>query len=75
MDEIVFIVQDDPDGGFNARSLGMDSSIFTEGEDLAELKRNIMEALRCHFIDEAAIPRLIRLHYSKDEILAYAPAS
>jgi hypothetical protein len=47
MKEITFLIEEDPEGGYNAQGLGY--SIFTEGETLEALKRNIIEAVRCHF--------------------------
>jgi predicted RNase H-like HicB family nuclease len=47
MNEIIFLIEDDPEGGYNAQALGC--SIFTQGETVEELKENIMDALRCHF--------------------------
>jgi hypothetical protein len=58
--EIVFLIEEDPDGGYKARGLGY--SIFTQGETVGELKENILDALKCHFDDEADIPKIIRLH-------------
>ena len=66
MSEIVFLVEDAPEGGFTARALG--HSIFTEGETFDELRTNVREAVRCHFDSES--PLVIRLHYVKDEVLA-----
>jgi len=43
-------------------------SIFTEGETLEEVRSNIKEAVECHF-DEANLPKLIRLHIVKDELM------
>ena len=48
--EIIFLVEEDPAGGYTAQSLG--ESIFTEGETLAELKENIKDAMKCHFDKE-----------------------
>jgi hypothetical protein len=45
--EIIFIVEDSPDGGLMARALG--ESIFTEGDNESDLKRNIRDAVHCHF--------------------------
>ncbi len=70
MKEIIFLIEDDPDGGYNAEGLGY--SIFTQGETAEELKENILDALRCHFDDEKDIPKIIRLHFVKEEVLAYA---
>lgn len=47
IEEIIFLVEEDPEGGYNARALG--HSIFTEGDTLDELKANIKDALKCHF--------------------------
>jgi len=65
--EIIFLVEEDIDGGFTAKSLGY--SIFTEGENLEELKKNILDALKCHFEKEEDIPKIIRLHIVKEEII------
>jgi hypothetical protein len=69
--EIIFEVQeDDADGGYIASALGYD--IFTEGESLDELRKNIRAAVQCHFGDGAPgpIPGVIRLHFVRDEVLA-----
>jgi hypothetical protein len=66
MSEVVFLVEDAPEGGFTARAL--DHAIFTEAETYDELRANVRDAVRCHF--ESAAPTLIRLHYVKDEVLA-----
>ena len=66
--EIVFLVEEDPEGGLTARALG--ESIFTEAEDMPELKDAVRDAVRCHFPDEKSRPRTIRLHYVRDEVIA-----
>lgn len=68
--EIVFIVEEDPEGGYNAEALGY--SIFTEGETIEELKENIKDAVRCHFDREEEVPQIIRLHIVKEESFTYA---
>jgi hypothetical protein len=70
VEEIIFMVEEDPEGGYNAKALG--HSIFTEGETLEELRKNIKDALKCHFDREEDIPRVIRLHIVKEEMFAYA---
>lgn len=65
--EIIFLVEEDPEGGYNARALGY--SIFTEGETLVELKENIKDALCCHFDKVENIPSIIRLHIVKEEVV------
>lgn len=67
--EIIFIVEEDPEGGYNARALG--ESIFTEGSTLDELKENIKDAIKCHFDKEEDVPNIIRLHIVKEETFTY----
>jgi len=68
--EIIFLVEEDPEGGYTARALG--HSIFTEGDSLKELKRNIKDALKCHYDREEDIPSVVRLHIVKEETFVYA---
>ena len=68
MTEIVFIVEQDADGGLTARALG--ESIFTQADAIEQLRENVREAVRCHFADEQARPKVIRLHHVHDELLA-----
>ena len=68
MSEIVFIVEEDPDGGFNARAVGY--GIFTEADDLAQLREAVRDAVRCHFLSEAERPRVIRLHRIQEDVFA-----
>ena len=67
MTEIVFLVEDDPDGGYTARALG--ESIFTQAEDINSLKTMIRDAVNCHFEEEQK-PKVIRLHIVRDEVIA-----
>lgn len=67
MNEIIFLVEDAVEGGYTARALG--ESIFTEGEDLVELRSNIRDAVDCHF-DEGEKPKVIRLHMVSEEVMA-----
>ncbi len=60
MNEIIFLVEEAPEGGCLARALGV--PIFTEGDSLDDLRRNVREATECHF-DEGQQPKLIRLHF------------
>lgn len=57
MNEVVFLVEDDPEGGFTARALGQ--AIFTDGQTLAEVRSNVRDAVRCHF-EEGERPADIR---------------
>ncbi len=47
-------------------------SIFTQGDTMQELKNNIKDAISCHFDKGSDIPKVIRLHMVKEEVLAYA---
>ncbi len=67
MNEIIFLVEEAPEGGFTARALGV--SIFTEAEELADLHGQVRDAVRCHF-DEGQAPRVIRLHFVREEVIA-----
>lgn len=67
MNEIIFQVDEAPEGGYSAQALG--HAIFTEAETLEELRTMVRDAVRCHF-DEGHGPRVIRLHYVRDEVLA-----
>jgi len=64
--EIIFSVQESPEGGYEARALGF--SIFTQADTLDELRAMVQDAVRCHFEPQDA-PRLIRLHVVKDEVI------
>ena len=65
--EIIFVAEESLEGGYEARALGY--SIFTQAETLEELKTAIRDAIRCHF-EEDAMPRIIRLHQVKEEVLS-----
>ncbi len=47
--EIIFSVQESPEGGYEARALGY--SIFTQADSIEELKSMIRDAVSCHFAD------------------------
>lgn len=66
MSEIIFVVEEVPEGGYAARALG--ESIFTDGENLDEVRRNVREAVDCHF-DDGQKPQIIRLHFVRDEVI------
>jgi len=65
--EILFLIEDSQDGGITARAIS--ELIFTEADTYEELKKNILEAVDCHF-DSEKKPKLIRLHYVKEEVIA-----
>jgi hypothetical protein len=64
--EIIFLVEEADEGGFTARAVS--DSIFTEADNLDDLRRNVREAVECHFEDGQA-PKVIRLHIVHEEIL------
>jgi hypothetical protein len=66
MTEILFLVEEAPEGGYTARALGQ--SIFTEADTLEQLRHNVREAVACHFEDGSG-PRVIRLHFVREEVL------
>ncbi len=66
MTEIIFIVEESLEGGFEAKALG--ESIFTDGDTMDELKQNIKDAIQCHFAENA--PKMVRLHYVREEVFA-----
>ena len=66
MEEVIFIVEESPEGGFIAKGLGV--SIFTEAENMIELRIAVKEAVLCHFDDDKK--RIIRLHIVKEEVIA-----
>ena len=68
--ELIFLIEEDPESGYNAKALG--PSIFVQGETIADLKINIKDALECHYDSKEDIPQIIRLHIVHDEIFAYA---
>ena len=67
MSEIIFQIEEAPEGGFTARALG--ASIFTEADTVEELRDAIREAVSCHF-EDAERPRTIRLHFVRDELIS-----
>lgn len=68
--ELIFEVEEDEDGGFIAAALG--ESIFTEADTLEELRANVLDAVKCHYHDDPDAPRVIRLHFVRQEVLAAA---
>ncbi len=59
MSEVIFVVEEAPEGGLTARAVGQ--AIFTQAKDFDELQSRVRDAVHCHF-DEGFGPKLIRLH-------------
>ena len=67
--EIVFEIREDEiDGGYSASA--REYGIHTQGETIAEVRDNVREAVECYFDESAARPRMIRLQFVHDEVLA-----
>ena len=67
--EIIFEVSEDElDGRYSASAVGF--GIHTQGDTKEELRRNVREAVDCHFDDSMVRPCLIRLHFLCDEVFA-----
>lgn len=66
MEELFFLVEENPDGGLMAKGLGV--SIYTQAENLNLLKLAIIDAVHCHFEDSRK--RIIRLHIVREEVIA-----
>ena len=67
MNEIIFLIEDSPEGGFIARAL--DVSIFTEADDTNDLHLKVRDAVDCHF-EPSNKPKIIRLHFVREEVIA-----
>jgi len=66
MSELMFMVEQAPEGGYTARAVG--ESIFTEADTLDELRDHIRDAVHCHF-DEGQCPKVVRLHFVREEVI------
>jgi len=68
MNEIIFDVrEDEADGGYTATALGY--GIHTQGNTLEELRAMVKDAVRCYFDETMPTPKIIRLHFVRDEVL------
>lgn len=68
MTEIVFMVEEDPEGGYSASAVGQ--AIFTQANTIEELHEMVRDAVKCHFDDDEETPSVIRLHFVRDEVIA-----
>jgi predicted RNase H-like HicB family nuclease len=67
VNEIVFEITQEADGGFCAECLT--ESIFTQGDSWDELRANVKEAVEAFYFDRPK-PASVRLHLVRDEMLA-----
>jgi hypothetical protein len=58
MKEIIFLVEESQENGYIAKAVN--HSIYTQGDNLDELKLMIRDAFRCHF-DDDEMPELMIL--------------
>jgi hypothetical protein len=65
--EIIFAVDEAPEGGYTAHALGY--SIVTEADSWDELQAMVRDAVHCAF-EEGQVPPVIRLHFVRDQIIA-----
>ncbi|WP_119355419.1 type II toxin-antitoxin system HicB family antitoxin [Azohydromonas sediminis] len=65
--EIIFQVTEADEGGYVASALG--HGIHTQAQTLDELRAMVRDAVACYFDDPETAPKLIRLHFVRDEIL------
>jgi hypothetical protein len=65
--EIIFVVEQAPEGGFMAHTLG--ESIHTQAETEAQLHARVRDAVHCHF-EEGQAPKMIRLHFVRNQVIA-----
>ena len=68
MNDIVFEVSQEADGGFVAECLT--ESIVTQADNWEELRQNVREAVATFYFDHPRPPAAIRLHLVRDEVLA-----
>jgi hypothetical protein len=58
MKELIFVVEEAPEGGYTARALG--ESIFTEADDLERLQEQVRDAVLCHFGDDVSASKDVK---------------
>lgn len=69
MSEIIFeVLEDEADVGYTASALGY--GIHTHGETLEELRATVKDAVACYFDETMEAPKIIRLHFVRDEVMA-----
>lgn len=65
--EVIFEVTEAEEGGYCATALGY--GINTQADTVEELRSMVREAVSCYFDDAGGAPRVIRLHFVRDEVL------
>ena len=68
---ITFVVTEEDEGGYSAVAYWPGGhSLYTQGDDLEDLRRMARDCVACAFGDEEPRPSLIHLHFVRDEVLA-----
>ena len=66
-ESIFEVSEDEIDGGYSASAPGY--GIHMQGEDWNDLKAMVRDAVLCHFDHTMPRPKVIRLHFVRDEVL------
>lgn len=69
MNELIFEVTQEADGGFVAECLT--EAIFTQADTWEELRGQVQDAVRAYYFDQP-VPEQVRLHLVRDELLKTA---
>ncbi len=68
MNELMFIVEQEEDGGYVADAVG--EGVVTQADSRSGHDEMIRDAIRCHFDRPEDMPKSVRLHFIRDEVLA-----
>ena len=71
MDELVFEITREADGGFTGECLT--EGIFTQANSWEELRSNVREAVAAFYFDRPQQPFAVRLHLVRGEVLPFQP--
>jgi predicted RNase H-like HicB family nuclease len=66
MDELLFIVTQEEDGGYCACAVG--ESVITQGDTWHELREMVIDATKGYFYDSKP-PARVRLHLEHEEVI------
>ena len=69
MEELIFVVTPDPDGGFCAAAVG--PGIFTQGDTWEELCAMVLDATKAYYFGSKEVPATVRL-LLREQVLAVA---
>jgi hypothetical protein len=67
MNDLVFEITQEADGGFVAAAFG--EGVVTQADNWDDLRANVLEAVKAFYFDRPA-PKKIRLHWVRDELVA-----